>query len=412
MRIADCGTNFFRRRAYRRSIFYHGKCGVRPRYSLSNIDFNLLLFRTFTTMKPENTLNNLLRDAVEKHGIAGGGLLLFKNGQTGTLLAEGFADREKRLAAGPDSIWHWASVTKTFTSVAILRLASQQRLKADEPLIQYIPELAEVYNPYGPMEAITIRHALSHTSGFRNPTWPWGGSEPWHPFEPTRWEQLVAMMPYTRIHFEPGSRYGYSNPAFIFLGLIIERITGDKFESHISDHIFAPLGMSSAYFDYTPEHLQPLRANSYYTDDKGTLHAHGPEFNTGITVANGGMNASLTDLGKWVRFLSGAEPNPDILDQAGLQEMFKPVISIPESGRTASPDVPEEVTCGLFRFIYGDRVFFGHTGEQKGFRVFVVFDPAEKSGAAFAFNTALSVASGPTTETLRAGIFGEVLKLL
>lgn len=363
-------------------------------------------------MNNDQKLHELLRDAVDRHGIAGGATLITKNGQTDTFLAEGYADLATDLKAGPDTIWHWASVTKTFTSVAILRLASQQRLKLDEPLIQYIPELAEVYNPFGPMEAITIRHALSHTSGFRNPSWPWGGNEAWHPFEPTRWEQLVAMMPYTRIHFAPGSRYGYSNPAFIFLGLIIERITGDQFVSHIKHHLFDPLGMSQAYFDFTPENLRALRANSYFTDDEGALHAHGPEFNTGITVANGGMNASLTDLEKWIRFLSGAVPNRDILDEPGLSLMHEPVANIPEAGRTASPAIPEEVTCGLFRYTFSNRIFYGHTGEQKGFRAFIVFDPVAKSGAAFAFNTALSGGRSPTTETLRAGIFGEVLKLL
>jgi CubicO group peptidase (beta-lactamase class C family) len=363
-------------------------------------------------MKNDQKLHELLRDAVSKHGIAGGTVLITKNGQVDLFLAEGYADRARDLKAGADSIWHWASVTKTFTSVAILRLASQQRLKLTEPLIQYIPELAEVYNPFGPMDGITIHHALSHTSGFRNPSWPWGGNEPWHPFEPERWEQLVAMMPYTRIHFAPGSRYGYSNPAFIFLGLIIERITGDNFVSHIRQNLFDPLGMSAAYFDRTPENLRSLRANSYFTDDEGLLQEYGPEFSTGITVANGGLNTSLNGMAKWIGFLSGALPNRDVLDEPGLSVMLEPVAQIPEAGRTASPAVPEEVTCGLFKYTFNNRVFYGHTGEQKGFRVFIVFDPAAKSGAAFAFNTALSGNHGPTTEMLRAEIFHKVLQLL
>ena len=363
-------------------------------------------------MKNDQKLHELLRDAVGKHGIAGGTVLITKNGQHDLFLAEGYADRARDLIAGADSIWHWASVTKTFTSVAILRLASQQRLKLTEPLIQYIPELAEVYNPFGPMDEITIYHALSHTSGFRNPSWPWGGNEPWHPFEPERWEQLVAMMPYTRIHFAPGSRYGYSNPAFIFLGLIIERITGDKYVSHIRQNLFDPFGMSPAYFDLTPENLRPLRANSYFTDGDGLLQEYGPEFSTGITVANSGLNTSLNEMAKWIGFLSGAVPNRDVLDEPGLSLMLEPVAQIPVAGRTASPEVPEEVTCGLFRFTFNNRVYYGHTGEQKGFRVFIVFDPKAKSGAAFAFNTALSGAHGPTTETLRAEIFQKALHLL
>jgi CubicO group peptidase (beta-lactamase class C family) len=53
---------------------------------------------------------------------------------------------------------------------------------------------------------------MSHSAGFRASTWPWGGDRRWHPFEPTRWEQLVAMLPYTQILFKPGTKYSYSNP--------------------------------------------------------------------------------------------------------------------------------------------------------------------------------------------------------
>ncbi len=93
------------------------------------------------------------------------------------------------------------------------------------------------------MEEITIRHLLSHSSGFRGSTWPWGGGEAWHPHEPTRWEQLVAMMPYTEILFPPGSRYAYSNPGIVFLGQVIERLSGEEWEVYVEKNILRPLGM-------------------------------------------------------------------------------------------------------------------------------------------------------------------------
>ena len=63
---------------------------------------------------------------------------------------------------------------------------------------------------------------MTHSSGLRAPTWPWGGDQPWHPIEPTRWEQLVAMLPYTQLNFNPGTKYSYSNPGVIFLGRMIQ----------------------------------------------------------------------------------------------------------------------------------------------------------------------------------------------
>ena len=98
------------------------------------------------------------------------------------------------------------------------------------------------------MDEITIRMLLSHSAGFQNPTWPYKEGRPWEPFEPTRWEQLVAMMPYQEILFRPGSRFGYSNPAFIYLARIIEQLTGDPYQSYIQKNIWTPLGLTWSYF--------------------------------------------------------------------------------------------------------------------------------------------------------------------
>ena len=116
--------------------------------------------------------------------------------------------------------YHWASVTKTFTGIAIMQLRDRGLLSLDDPLVKYIPELNAVHDPYGPISAITIREAMSHTNGFRDATWPWR-TEDVAAFEPTQWSQIVAMLPYTSVDFPPGSRYRYSNLAVVFLGEII-----------------------------------------------------------------------------------------------------------------------------------------------------------------------------------------------
>src|SRR5699024_7177435 len=148
---------------------------------------------------------------------------------------------------------------------------------------------------YGPMDEITIRMLLTHTAGFRSPTWPWGGDKPWHEHEPTKWSQLKAMMPYTRIHFKPGTQFKYSNPGIIFLGEIIEQLSGDDYEVYIEKNIFSPLGMHRSYFDRTPYHLLQYRSNNYTITASGDTVANGLDFNTGITVSNGGLNAPVGD---------------------------------------------------------------------------------------------------------------------
>ena len=110
---------------------------------------------------------------------------------------------------------------------------------------------------------------MSHAAGFRNPTWPWGGDQPWHPFEPTEWSQLVAMMPYTEILFPPGSRYSYSNPGIIFLGRAIEGLTGDDYEVYVEKNMLRPLGMRRELFDLTPYHLVRLPVQQLYRGGRG-----------------------------------------------------------------------------------------------------------------------------------------------
>src|SRR4029434_2041152 len=98
-------------------------------------------------------------------------------------------------AVDAETIFHWASITKTFTGISIMQLRDRGLRALDDPLAMYVPELRRVHHPFGDVSQVTIRHMMTHSSGLRAPTWPWGGDQPWHAFEPTRSAQLVAMFP-------------------------------------------------------------------------------------------------------------------------------------------------------------------------------------------------------------------------
>jgi len=209
------------------------------------------------------------------------------------------------------------------------------------------------------MDELTIRMALNHSTGLRNPTWPWGGNEDWHPFEPTEWSQLVAMFPYTKVEFEPGSRHSYSNPAIIFLGKIIEQLSGDSWETYVQKNILNPLEMHRSYFNHTPEHLLPYRVNSYQIKN-GNPEPRGLDFHTGITTSNGGLNAPLADMVKYLEFLLGRhETDHPILGRSSLEELWEIELPIDESDGVKS-------SVGLSFFIeeFDGMKFIGHTGTQ------------------------------------------------
>jgi CubicO group peptidase (beta-lactamase class C family) len=93
---------------------------------------------------------------------------------------------------------------------------------------------------------------LEHTAGFQAPSWTYGNDQPWEPFEPTEWTQLVAMMPYQQLAFPPGEKFSYSNPAYVYLGRIIEQLSGDPWGGYVYKNIFVPLGLQHSYFRGTP----------------------------------------------------------------------------------------------------------------------------------------------------------------
>ena len=325
--------------------------------------------------------------------VVGGSAVLVRDGRVVARHDRGFGDRALKERAEEGTIYHWASITKTLTAVAIMQLRDRGRLTLDDRITTYIPELRQVHSAHGSLDDVTIRMLLSHSSGFQNGTWPYGRGRAWEPFEPTRWEQLVAMMPYQELLFAPGSRFGYSNPSFIYLARVIEQLTGDPYQSYIQKNIWTPLGMTRSYFGATPYHLARWRSNNYALKRDSTgerIVANGRDFDPGITIPNGGWNAPLADVVTWIGFLTGA-PSGDtalarrhdgVLSRRTIAEMWRPVVALP-----AGDDLGAAAGLSFFLFPSGTDTLVGHTGEQAGFRSFFYLNPRTRTAVIAAFNT-------------------------
>src|SRR5436190_1507290 len=170
---------------------------------------------------------------VHETGIVGSSLMFVKDGIVAVKAFEGYQDLETKRPVDEDTIYHWASITKTFTGVAIMQLRDRGLLSLDDPAIKYVPELREVHNPYGDMSQVTIRHLMTH---------------------------------------------------------------------------------------------------SYVRTDKG-LQEQRFDLDTGITVSNGGLNAPLGDMARWLAFLIGSSSDARmlatwsaLLKRLSVEEMFTPQI--------------------------------------------------------------------------------------
>jgi CubicO group peptidase (beta-lactamase class C family) len=283
-----------------------------------------------------------------------------------------------------------------------MQLRDRGLLRLDDPVTKYLPELRDVHNRFGSMDEITIRHLMTHSAGFRNSTWPWDKGQDWEPFEPTEYSQLVAMFPFSEILFKPGSKFSYSNPGIIFLGRIIEKLTGDDYEAYVDKNILKPLGMHRSYFDATPYHLLKHRSHSYYIRD-GKRTEGRFDVNTGITVSNSGLNSPISDMVKYLNFLVGSGSGNDgilhdiILKRSSLEEMWRPQLptTVDANGNSGfTTDI------GLVYFLNrrNNRIFLGHGGDQNGFISYIDFEPASREASIIVFNTNVIYPDGTSAE--------------
>ena len=333
------------------------------------------------------------------HGVIGGGFGFVHSPAAATQFFFGKMRNESGQPVDAATAYNWASITQTMTAIAIMQLRDRGLLSLDDPAVRYVPELRQVHSDYGPIDAITIRHLLTHSGGFRNPTWPWDCDDQtncdWQPFEPTHWTQVAAMLPYTHIAFAPGTRWSYSNLGYVFLGQIIERLSGDDFEVYIDKNILKPLEMHSSYFDRAPYFLENHVSASYLR--AGAKLTQQPfNFDTGITTSNSGLKAPIPDMVNYLRFLMGDPANARyemVLKRGSLEEMWTGVLPTIERGQPPTPytagphGVQPLMGLGFFVVEAGGHRYIYHDGDQGGFSSELLIDPAGRSASILAVNT-------------------------
>jgi CubicO group peptidase (beta-lactamase class C family) len=342
-------------------------------------------------------------EVLSRHGVVGGAIAVLHAQQPPRMWFYGKAREGTPQPVDADTSFNWASITKTMTAIAILQLRDRGRLSLDDSAVRYVPELRQVHDEFGPIDAVTIRQLLSHSAGFRNPTWPWDCEDStncdWQPFEPTQWTQVAAMLPYTRIAFAPGSRWSYSNLGYVFLGQIIQRLTGDDFEIYVQKNILMPLGMTASYFDRSPYYLEEHVSASYLR--AGSRLTPQPfDFDTGITTSNSGLKAPLADMVKYLQFLLGDMANPryeTVLKRSSLEEAWQGRVPVAEPGKAATAYTADAPKMGLGFFISESRGrrYIYHDGDQGGFSSELLLDPADHSASLLMVNT---TDTGPPVE--------------
>jgi CubicO group peptidase (beta-lactamase class C family) len=197
-------------------------------------------------------LETYLRRLTDSGNPPGLSVTVVKDGEVVYNKAFGFADGPRNIKAMPDTVYHWWSMTKIPTAIAIMHLQEQGKLNLDDEVTKYLPWL-EVKYLSNESPTITIRNLLQHTSGLPNTAPAMIGWVHYNDATPDQIDILKKYLPkFNALKFEPNTKAVYSNLNYIVLGVIIEAVSGQSYESYITENILQPLGMSQTSFVYSP----------------------------------------------------------------------------------------------------------------------------------------------------------------
>jgi CubicO group peptidase (beta-lactamase class C family) len=217
------------------------------------------------------------------------------------IYADGFgmANLEFAVPITPDTVFHAGSIAKQFTATAVLMLEAAGELSLDDKIRRYVPQLADVAEP------ITLRQLLNHTSGLRD-IWALTDLAGWMPGDVRTQDQALRLLSRQKsLNFEPGNGFRYSNSGYLLLAEVVARITGQRFETWVDEHLFAPFGMTETYFYQDPHRVLPNSASSYRSLGRDQGFARDP-LNSGL-VGGGNLVTTLADLTRWADHLLDAE---------------------------------------------------------------------------------------------------------
>ncbi len=167
---------------------------------------------------------------------------------------------------------HVGSVVKTVLATGVLRLVTQGRIQLDQPVEDLLPGV-RFDNPWHATDAVLVRHLLDHTAGL-NDSWLWQAFSR-RPTPDTPLALAIGSKP-LRIRTRPGSRMSYSNTGYTLLGMVIESVTGERYEAWLDRELRLPLGMHHSTFAFVSQEREGSRAMGHF--ENGTPHAAVPSF--------------------------------------------------------------------------------------------------------------------------------------
>lgn len=348
-------------------------------------------------------------DSIQKNGLINGFAVAMVN-QDGVLYEKGFglANLETKEKYTENTIQHIASVSKTLIGIALMKAKELEKLNLDDPIQDYLP--FKVINPNYPTTNITIRQLATHTSGindtdqYMNRAWiltkkqdltnisanypaqRLNPSELNIPMEEYLKEYLEVNGAYYQddnyISFKSGERYNYSNIGATLCALVIEKATGQSFDSFTEKHILNPLGMNSS--GWKLEDVDIKKHSRLYRNDNTLL-----PFYTAITYPDGMLISSSSDMAKYLaELIKGYCGEGTLLTKESYKELFRKQLNdnnFEEGQRNADHPFDGDYDPAIF-IGHSALGYIGHSGGDAGVATWMYFDKEKKTGRYIVIN--------------------------
>jgi CubicO group peptidase (beta-lactamase class C family) len=288
------------------------------------------------------SFDRIVSNLMAKWQIPGGSVAVVKDGRLILARGYGWADRENRTPVQPDSLFRIASLSKSLTAAAILKLAEEGRLRLDDKAFELLKDLkprpGARLNPE--LGKITLRNLLQHSGG-------WDRDKSFDPMfqsreiaaamgvaPPANAETIVRYMLEKPLQFAPGSRYVYSNFGYCVLGRIIEKTTGERYEDFVKTKILRPAGVTAMRLGCTRLQERVPNEVRYYgfpgIGQAQSVFPAGPAkvpwpyggWSIEAMDSHGGWIASATDLARFIDAVDGRHHHPQVLRPESIRQMI------------------------------------------------------------------------------------------
>lgn len=321
----------------------------------------------------------------EREGSPGMAVAILKDGDVVFKRTYGVKRVKSSEKVDGHTAFRMASVSKTFAGVLTAILVNQGFLSWDDLVVQHLPEFK--LKDSMTTQSLEVKHLLSHTTGL-----------PRHAYSNLLnagipYREILNMLSEVTIFHSPGTTYNYQNVAFSVIGDVLQEVTGKKYSALLEEYIFLPLGMADASTDYET-----------FTHSKNIAYPHQQRFgnfrekkispNYFDVGPAAGVNASLDDMIKYLRLLTGFYP--EVITKSELQTIFSPQVPVSKrDGVVVSWRPVSDAWYGLgWRGIKKQhRNIIYHGGYVNGYRSEIMTIPEEDLGMIILSNAPNSLIS-------------------